>query len=270
MNRLAIPILLFLPAIASAHDAWVQTNTNLVRSGDAIHVDLMLGNHGNEHRDFKIAGKVALEGSSLQVVGPDGKAFDLKDRLVDTGYAPREGYWSARFAPSKPGLYVVAHKSDQVMTHAPERSIKGAKTCFIASPTLDRVAADTPGFDRPVGHDLELVPVLNPVTPMGPGSPIRVRLLYKGKPIAGERVSFIPRGVALKPGLDDQFERTTDAKGEAEFEPTEGNYYLLAAHKVEPKQSGTLDGKPYESTKYGATLIVYVPQACPCCGAESF
>ena len=40
-----------------AHDTWVQTNTNVVRAGDAAHIDLMLGNHGNDHRDFKIAGK---------------------------------------------------------------------------------------------------------------------------------------------------------------------------------------------------------------------
>jgi uncharacterized GH25 family protein len=44
---------------APAHDTWVQTNTNLVRTGDAVHIDLMLGNHGNDHRDFKLASKFA-------------------------------------------------------------------------------------------------------------------------------------------------------------------------------------------------------------------
>ncbi len=41
---------------------------------------------------------------------------------------------------------------------------------------------------------------------------------------------------------------------------------IIAAHRTEPKQGGTLDGKPYEFTKYGATLTVYVPRLCPCCG----
>jgi uncharacterized GH25 family protein len=117
-----------------------------------------------------------------------------------------------------------------------------------------------------LGHDLELVPVLNPVTPMGPGTPIKVRLLYKGKPLAGERVSFIPRGAKLSPGLDERYERMTDERGEARFEPTEANYYLIAAHKTEPKEGGTLDGQPYQFTKYGATLTVIVPRLCPCCG----
>jgi uncharacterized GH25 family protein len=101
---------------------------------------------------------------------------------------------------------------------------------------------------------------------MGPGSLIRVRLLYKGKPLSGERVSFIPRGATLKPGLDGRYERKTDERGEAAFEPTEANYYLIAAHKTEPKEGGTLGGQPYEFTKYGATLTVYVPRVCPCCG----
>lgn len=268
MKRLAFVLALALaaPLTAFGHDTWVETNTNLVRSGDVVHLDLMLGNHGNEHRDFKLAGKVSLEGASLEVIDPDGKRYDAKDRLIDAGYAPQEGYWTTPFEPAKPGLYTVAHRSDRVMTYAPERSIRSGKTFFVASSSLDKPPADNPGFDRPLGHDLELVPVLNPVTPMGPGTPIRVRLLYKGKPLAGERVSFIPRGATLKAGLDGRYERQTDEKGEASFEPTEANCYLIAAHKTEPKEGGVLDGKRYEFTKYGATLTVFVPRLCPCCG----
>lgn len=266
MRRLALLVAVAMPATAHAHDAWVQTNTNLIRPGDVVHVDLMLGNHGNEHRDFKIAGKLPLEGSTLEVIEPGGTSYDVKGRLVDTGYAPQEGYWTTRFEPVRPGLYTVAYRSERVMSYAPERSIRGAKAFFVAAESLDRPRADNPGSDRPVGHDLELICLANPVTPMGPGVPIRVRLLYKGKPLAGERVSFIPRGAALKPGFDAQYERTTDDRGEATFEPSDANTYLIAAHKTEPKQGGTLDGKPYEFTKYGATLTVYVPRLCPCCG----
>ncbi|MDG3002271.1 DUF4198 domain-containing protein [Paludisphaera mucosa] len=265
-RRLVLLAALATPASALAHDVWIQTNTNVVRAGDVIHLDLMLGNHGNEHRDFKLAGKLTPEGADLEVTGPDGTRYDLKDRLVDTGYTPQEGYWTTRFDPAKPGLYTVAHRSDRVMSYAPERSIKSAKTFFVVSESLDKPTADNPGFDRPLGHDLELVPVANPVTPMGPGTPIRVRLLYKGKPVAGERVSFIPRGATLKPGLDDRYERLTDANGEASFEPTEANGYLVAAHKTEPEEGGELDGKAYRFTKYGATMTVFVPRVCPCCG----
>lgn len=266
MRAIAFLAVAAMAAPALAHDTWIETNTNIVRTGDVVHLNLMLGNHGNEHRDFKLAGKLSLEGATLEVIDPSGQPYDLKSQLIDTGYTPQEGFWATRFEPTKPGVYVVAHQFDRVMSYAPERAITSAKTFFVASASLDEVSTENPGLDRPLGHDLELVPVLNPVTPMGPGSPIRVRLLYKGKPLCDERVSFIPRGANLRPGLDDRYERMTDAKGEASFEPTEANSYLIVAHKTEAQLGGEVDGKPYTFTKYGATMTVFVPRLCPCCG----
>ncbi|MGH7128526.1 MAG: DUF4198 domain-containing protein, partial [Planctomycetaceae bacterium] len=144
MFKRSLLLLLALASPAAAHDTWVETNTNVVRCGDAIHVDLKLGNHGNDHRDFKLAGKVKLEGCTLDVIAPDGTAYDLRPRLADTGYAPQEGFWTARFAASEPGLYLVAHTLDQVVHYAPVRSIKSAKTFFVLSNSLDRVPLDHP------------------------------------------------------------------------------------------------------------------------------
>src|SRR4051794_38110084 len=127
-------LLAFLACFAqtvAAHDSWVQANTNVLRIGDAVHIDLLLGNHGNDHRDFKIAGKLDLAGTKLEVFAPDGKRYDLKDRLVDLGYAPKEGFWTAKFTCGDPGLYLVAQTSDKVVNYAPVRSIKSAKTYFV-------------------------------------------------------------------------------------------------------------------------------------------
>jgi uncharacterized GH25 family protein len=258
----AAAALLVVAVSAGAHDTWVQTNTNVVRVGDNVHVALMLGNHGNDHRDFKLAGKIDPEGTTLEVIAPDGKRYDLKDRLEDAGYTPKEGYWTARFAAAQPGLYLVASTSDKVVSYAPERSVKSAKTFFLVSRSLDKVSSENPGFDRVLGHALELVPEASPVTPMGPGVPIKVRLLYKGKPLAHGRVSFIPRGETLTEGFDKRYQRETDENGRATFTPTDGNYYLVVAHWKEPNESG----KDYTSTKYSATLTVIVPLVCPCCG----
>ena len=265
MRAFGILLTLFIPSLALAHDSWIQTNTNIVRVGDVAHVDLMLGNHGNSHRDFKLASKMDLEGATLDVIDPSGKSYDLKGQLVDTGYAPKEGFWTTRFEPAAKGIHTLTHRSDRVMTYAPERSIKCGKAYFLASESLDNPPKGVPGFDKPVGHELELVPLLNPVAPMGPGSELKLRLLYKGKPLGGERVSFIPRGANLKEGMDDRYERITDANGEVGFVPKEANLFLIVAHKVEPMESGTLEGKPYRFTKYGATLTVFVPNTCPCC-----
>lgn len=246
---------------AGAHDTWVQTNSSVIRAGDVVFIDLFLGNHGNGHRDFKMAGKPDREATRSEVIAPDGAKYDIKERMVDQGYSPSEGYLSSRFVPSAVGLYLVAHTMDKVVSDAPTRSVKSAKTYFIVSSSLDNVARDKSPLDRPLGHALEIVPKSHPVTPMGPGTPIEVWVLFQGKPLADARVSFIPRGETLSKGFDEEYERKTDAEGLASFTPREGNYYLVVVHHVEPKASGP----GYTSTKYSATLTVLVPQVCPCC-----
>lgn len=259
----AVPLLVSLLTLqAAAHDTWVQTNTNVIRSGDAVHIDLMLGNHGNDHRDFKLASKTTLDGSKLNVIAPDGKKFDLKDRLADLGYTPKEGFWSGRFAATDAGLYLVEHTRDSVVNHgSPSRSIKSGKTFFVVSKSLDKVPQENPGFDKVLGHPLEIVPEANTVTPMGPDLPIRVKVLFKGKPLKDARVSFIPRGETLSEGFDPNYERQTNENGRCFFVPKSGNYYLVVVHhKTDEK------GSDYESTSYAATLSVFVPEICPCCG----
>ena len=261
MNRRTLTALIvavgLTAAVATAHDTWLQANTAIVRTGDAVYVDLMLGNHGNAHRDFKLAGKASMDGSTVELVAPDGTRTDLKPSFVDLGMTPRDGYWQARVVPPKPGLYVVAQASSTVASYAPERVVRSAKTFLLATDSLDHPPADVPGYDRVLGQPLELVPRSSPVAPMGPGTPIRVRLLYKGKPLAGERVSFVPRGTTLAAGFDAAYERRTDAAGGATFTPTTADVYLVVAHHDEPTESGP----GYDRTKYAATLTVTVPPA---------
>jgi uncharacterized GH25 family protein len=258
----ALPVLLTLLGTLRAHDTWVETNTNVIRQGDAVYVAFKLGNHGNDHRDFKLAGKPKPDTSTLNIISPAGTQFDLRPGLIDEGYTPGEGYFSTRFVVKEPGLYMVSHTSDAVVTYAPKRSIKSAKVFFVCSPSLDRVTEENPGFDRVLGHDLELIPRTNPVTPMGPGQPLEVEVQYRGKPLSGARVAFIPKGVELAAGFDSRHEQRTDAQGRVRFEPRGGNQYLVVAHHEDPERRG--DG--YTSTKFSATLFLFVPEICPCCG----
>ncbi|HWA98337.1 MAG TPA: DUF4198 domain-containing protein [Pirellulales bacterium] len=241
------------------HDTWVETNTNLVRTGDVVFIELRLGNHGNDHRDFKLASKVALEKCTWLVRDPEGKEYDLKPQAIDKGYAPNEGYWSARFVPTKPGLYSVVHTADS--GHLTTRGIKSGKTYFLVSDRLDKIAPASDDYTRACGHSLEIVAEANPVAPMGPGVPIKVRAMYRGKPMPEARVSFVPQGVTLAEGFDSQYEQTTDSEGLATFTPREGNRYLIVVHRHEPDEKGP----GFDQTHYSATLTVYVPQICPCC-----
>ena len=96
---------------------------------------------------------------------------------------------------------------------------------------------------------------------MGPDLPIRVKVLFQGKPLTNARVSFIPRGETLSEDFDPVYERQTNENGRCFYVPKSGNYYLVVVHhKTDEK------GSDYESTSYSATLSVFVPEICPCCG----
>ena len=257
--------LLAATAPALAHDTWVETNTNVYRVGDVAHVDLKLGNHGNDHRDFKLAALAPLESTQLEVVAPDGKKYDIKPTLTSTAMAPKEGYWEGDFTNNAPGLYCVHQTSDAVMSYAPERAIKSAKTYFLASKSMDEVPVGVSGFNKVLGDALEIVPQNSPVAPMGLGDELKLRLLFKGKPLADTVISFIPRGAQLTQGFDARYEARTDKNGDATFTPDEAKTYLAVAH-VDSKEAGAMAGQKYDTTKYGATLTVYVPAICACCG----
>ena len=242
------------PLVATAHDTWVETNTAVVRQGDVVFVDLKLGNHGNDHRDFKLASKISLAPVQLSVIGPDGSSVDLKQGIIDNGFGPKEGYWSNRFVTKEAGLHTVSHTLDTL--HGTTRAIKSGKTYFVASPKLDEIPTQNSGFEKPLGHAMELVPLTNPVTQMGPNLPIRVKLFYQSKPLAGTRVTFIPRGAVLAEGFDKDHEAMTDAEGIATFTPKEGNIVLVVVHHPVADQKGT----GYDKTHYTATLTIAVPQ----------
>ena len=254
LNQLATLCLTILTGVAAmAHDTWVETNTSVIRQGDLVHVDLRLGNHGNEHRDFKLASKITLAPCEIMVLPPSGTPFNLKPSLEDLGFAPKEGYWSGAYITHEEGLHTVVHHLDTL--HGTTRAVKSAKAFFVSSSKLDAVPAATVRFDKVYGNSLELVPLVNPVTAMAPGKPIEVQLVFEGKPLKETRVSFVPRGAELKEGFDETFERRTNAEGKASFTPKEGNLILIVAHhSVESK------GEGYDKMHYSATLTIAVPQ----------
>ncbi|WP_437225790.1 DUF4198 domain-containing protein [Planctomicrobium sp. SH661] len=250
------------PVVAFAHDPWVETNAAVVRAGDSVFIDLKLGNHGNDHRDFKLAGKLDLDGSKLQVLLPNGQKFDMLDRLVDIGYAPNEGYWTGKFVGGSAGTYMVLHQMDKQVSHGRRvRSIKSAKCFFLADLLLDKLKDDSTVWKEPVGLPLEIVPVTHPVLFTGPGMPIEVKVLRNGVPLPDTKVSFIPQGETLAEGFDPAFERMTNAEGIASFTPKTGCRLLIVTYLKAPDEKTD----EYDSTSYGATVQMLIPDVCPCC-----
>ena len=47
----------FHPLSALSHDGWVEISPTIVEKGQAATVTLIQGNHSNEHKSYRIAGK---------------------------------------------------------------------------------------------------------------------------------------------------------------------------------------------------------------------
>jgi len=242
-----------LSTITMAHDTWVQSGPLVTRRGDIVHIDLMLGNHGNEHRDFKLASKISLAPVALHLISPDGENTDLKPRLKDMGSAEKEGFWSAKVLPDELGVYQVIHTLDTL--HGKTRAIKSSKTFFIASDGFQTIPKKGTEQIKPLQQGLEFV-LVTPLLEISAGKPITLQVLWKGKPQQNISVAFIPRGAQLAPGKDPDFERVSDEQGLVHFTPEEGNLLLAVAHLPTPEESG----EGYDKTHYGATLVLPVPQ----------
>ena len=239
---------------AIAHDTWVEVNATEVRLGQVVHVDLKLGNHGNDHRDFKLASKITLEPCTLAVIDAEGKSHDLKSKVVDTGFTPKEGYWTARFVPTGTGLHAAWHTLDTL--HGTTRAIKSSKSYFVVGDAAQH-KGDT-NFSKPLGGAIEMIPLTNPALTAA-GQPIAVQVLFKGKPLKDAHVTFVPRGQVLAEGFDDKFERKTDDQGQVEFTPAEGNWVLAIVHHMAPDEKG----EKFDKTAYSATMTFNVAESLP-------
>lgn len=239
-----------------AHDTWVETPSLLARFNDWLYVDLRLGNHGNEHRDFKLASKITLAPCTLTLIAPNGQQQDLKPQLKDLGNAEKEGYWSARVVADQVGLYQVVHTLDTL--HGKTRAIKSSKTLFVSKDQINTASAAT--ASHTIGSGLEFL-LDTHVHELKAGSPIALTVLWKGKPAHNVRVAFVPRGETLPPSKDNNsevnnYERVSDQNGRVEFTPREGNLILAVAHYIAAEEKG----ENYDRTHYGATMVLPVPQ----------
>jgi uncharacterized GH25 family protein len=233
----------------AAHDTWVEAGPLVQPTGEYAYVQLMLGNHGNNHRDFKLASKITLAPCALQVMTPSGVSLDLKPQLVDMGYAEKEGYWTARYEIRETGIHEVLHTLDTL--HGTIRAIKSAKTFILAQSEGQGQSTASDRSDTIHGLGLELV-LLTPLANLTMGQEFKVQVLRAGQPLQGARVAFIPRGARLAEEFDNNFERESDRQGIVVFKPAEGNIVLVIVHQSAPEESG----EGYSSTHYSAAMVL--------------
>ena len=241
---MAIMVLLGSSLAASAHDVWLT-----------------------------IAGEPAARRAIVNYGHPDDRPPALADKVVDllmvTASAQkslREGIGSATVsglsvAQSKPfvddGHALLAARYDNgFWTKTSEGTYRNAARGFV-SDAVDsmwsvKFAKALTGPDAPwqnaLGHDLEIVPLSDPDRTK-PGQTLQVKVLFRGKPLAGAEVER-GDGVTAVPEKDiPRFK--TDGEGVASVPiVSAGAHLLVIDHKVTP--SATPDQANFDM--FNATL----------------
>lgn len=240
-----------------AHDGWSQTYAPIIASGEVSYIELLYGNHSNEHKSYRIEGSWSPDTTKVFVTTPAGKKNDISPTLFYTGevgekeQTGQNNAYLASFSASTPGAYIISVEGDSIFKGADtaSRTLRSAKSFVAVSdiPTVEQAKTIT-GFDRQVSTDrAELVPHFNPAA-ITPNQQVSVQLLLKGKPLAKTEISLIRRSTS------DATVLTTDANGMISFTTGAADYYLLRAKPATAEKEA---GK-YDTTNYEATMTFTV------------
>jgi uncharacterized GH25 family protein len=157
---------------------------------------------------------------SVSVLGKSGTAQPLPGRMQDGRLT---------ISPAADSTVIAVTFDNGIWTEGPDgqevNKPKGAVPGYVSSTHPRRIAktllAWSEAASRPVGEELEIVPLANPFT-MKPGDRLPVRVLYRSKPLAGAEVEI--------QGVPDLF--ISDAQGKATVPlGRRGFQYLLATHR---------------------------------------
>ena len=126
---------------ASAHDGWIEVPA-IVEKGQLVTIALMLGNHTNEHKSYRLAGKWNPKFTKLMVIEPSGKVNDITASLIDlgedeekTGPKGPKGFHIATFTPKDGRMHTVLAREEEVRNTATRpkfRGVRSARSAFTA------------------------------------------------------------------------------------------------------------------------------------------
>ena len=236
--------------VAEGHDTWVQVNSPRQEVGQPVFVEFCLGNHANEHRDYRLASRLSsLNDCQIVVHTASGPVKSLNSAMHGFGTAEKEGPWIGSWTPEEAGRYFVESRLDIVKGTIRARQI--SRAFFEAAPvSTDRYTP--PSADFPI----DLIPVSDTLQATE-GEELVFHVIFQGKPQPNARVSLLPLGVTLKEGFDEQFERLSDEAGIVKFTPETANRYLVVTKRIDDVEN--LAGIERLAYTASCTLVVRAP-----------
>jgi uncharacterized GH25 family protein len=255
----SVGILLGVSTQAFAHDGWSQTNTPIVAPGNNSYVEMLFGNHSNEHKSYRIDGHWNPDTTKVYVTLPNGAKQDITKTMFYTGEEKEvsdatlgvNNSYISSFSSNYIGAHIVSVEGDSIFKHGDvaSRTLRSAKS-FVAVadiPMASRVRSLT-GFSKQVTPDrAEIIPLFNPVA-VQPNQQLKVQVLLKGKPFANADLTVIQRSNSQSAVVK------TDRNGVASFKVGAADYYLL---RVKIDTNEKVEGK-YDKTSYEATMTMSV------------
>ena len=253
-----IAIIFVNPLPLFGHDGWVEVAPAIVEKNQRALISLLQGNHSNEHKSYRIAGKWDPKFTTLVVIDPKNKAQTLTDRLIDYGedaeaIGPKgpKGFHFAPFVPEAEGLYQALARQARTLQQGdgPKTvTVRLAKTAFAAFKVpLISAAKHLKGFDRPIAGDdaVEFIPLNNPLAVFS-GASMTLELRKNGKAAPGQLITLVRR----IDGFASVLERTTDEKGRVNFPIGPADSYLARVKIDEEtlRPDGLKDKASNEST----------------------
>lgn len=250
-------LLLLLPAVARAHDFWIEPSAFRPAPGEKVAVRLLFGDQAPGEPVARDPRRI----ERFDATGPDGAVA-----VAGVDGADPAGW----LVPEKPGSYVIAYdntplaaelegpqfeqylkeeglerisalRAGRGQTAARSREIYSrCAKALLAVPGRDggTSAGQGSGHERILGLRLELVPEGDPFT-MDAGGELQVRLLYEGAPLEGALVVAVPREVSGDVSGRKAAARS-DAAGRVALRlDRPGSWMIKAVHMVPaPAESG--------------------------------
>ncbi len=242
--------LLLLVSVALGHDLFLKLDTYFLEPHARVRIPVLNGTFFKSEgfvtpervADMSVvspAGRTRLAVATAWSRGPDSTSLlglelgDPGTYEVGVSTRPREiGLRAEEFNAylEEDGISDILEarrRDNELGKHARERYSKHVKAVFQVG------TARSEGFGMVLGYPAEIVPLENPYA-IEPGSPLRVRCLVEGRPVANQMVLW---GGEQGGQIMDQRRTRTDSDGVAEVTlDGAGRWYVKFVHMVRDTQ----------------------------------
>jgi uncharacterized GH25 family protein len=183
---------------ALAHSAWLSLPYYELEQGRKCKAFIGWG-HQYPLDDFLKADGV----TGVTIYDPKGQASPVKainDFMFETGALKEAGAYVLASA-KKPGFFTRLEKG---FARRPKTGLKGVKQCSCSKNFMKAILnvgeGGTGDVARAVGQELELVPLDNPAN-LKIGDNMRIKVLFKGKPVTGWPMAYATHQGFIAPGF---------------------------------------------------------------------